>query len=81
MADIKITKLIRKIFLLPDWYVMSEVEEEKLIRYTEEASFAEEARVFRALDCSAFCVNEELCFFCSDLKILCANSTKYSQRH
>lgn len=61
MADV--SKIVRRVFNIPDWYVMCESEKEKLFRYIQEANCAQEARLFRILDCSAFCV-EEKCFFC-----------------
>ena len=43
---------------------MSAYEESKLLRIIEEAKSVMNARVYRALDCSAFCF-EDKCFFCS----------------
>ena len=41
--------------------IMSKFEEEKLFKLIEEAMCAPEARLYRMLDCSAFC-NELMCF-------------------
>ena len=50
-------------FHFPEWYRMTQTEVDKLFSYILEASCAEEARLFRKLDCSAFC-RELLCYFC-----------------
>lgn len=63
MADI--ATLVRRIFRIPVWYEMSDFEQEKLYKYIKEASCPQEARLYRMLDCSAFCV-EEKCFFCGE---------------
>lgn len=58
------SKRIRQVFKIPEWYVMSKVEEDKLHGYILEASNANEANWFRFLDYAAF-GREEFCFFCS----------------
>ena len=63
MAD-RLTKAIKKVFEIPETYEMSAYEESKLLRIIEEAKSVMNARVYRALDCSAFCF-EDKCFFCS----------------
>ena len=63
MADI--TKIVKTVFEIPDWYLMSEREKDKLYSYVREAACVQEARLFRMLDCSAYCV-EELCFLCGN---------------
>ena len=63
MSDIR--RGILKIFDKPEWYeqLMTKEEERKLLGYVMEASCVMEARLFRLLDCSAYCV-ESKCFFC-----------------
>lgn len=63
MADI--SRTVRVVYDIPDWYILSKEEESKLIGYLTEATCFQEARFFRFLDCSAFCV-ESQCFFCGD---------------
>ena len=59
-------KSLLRIFDIPAWYehMMSSEEEKKLIKYVMEASCVMEARLYRILDCSAFCM-EKFCFFCT----------------
>ncbi|MEW8544942.1 MAG: hypothetical protein AB2693_15560 [Candidatus Thiodiazotropha sp.] len=61
--------IILQVFDIPKWYGphMSKEEEQKLFRLIQEASCPQEARLFRKLDCSAFCV-EEKCYFCGDFE-------------
>lgn len=59
MAD-KI-KIVKTVFHIPDWYEFSDFELRKLYSYIKEASCPQEARLFRILDCSAFCY-EDKCF-------------------
>ena len=61
MADIG--KSVRKIFNIPDWYIMSDTEVKRLFRYILESTCPQEARLFRFLDCSAFCT-VDTCYFC-----------------
>lgn len=63
MADIE--KIVRTVFEIPDLYQMPKGEKDKLYSYVIEATCAQEARLFRMLDCSAYCV-EEQCFFCGN---------------
>ena len=49
-------------FEIPEWYDISDVELRKLLDLVKEASCA---RLFRLLDCSTFC-DEENCYFCGD---------------
>lgn len=58
MAD-RLTRAIKEIFQIPDSY-----EERKLLKLVEEAKNVKDARLYRILDCSAYCV-EEFCYFCS----------------
>ena len=55
MAD-RLTKNIKVIFQIPDMYVMSDYEEKKLLKILQEAKSLADARLYRMLDCSAFCV-------------------------
>ena len=65
MADVvNKSYYVRLIFKIPETYVMSRFEEEKLYNYLLKATSRQEAHWFRFLDCAAFC-REELCFFCS----------------
>ena len=61
--------VILDIFKIPKWYgkIMSKFEEEKLFKLIEEASCAADARLYRMLDCSAFC-NERRCYFCGNFE-------------
>ena len=61
MADM--IKLVRKIFAIPEWYPMSDSELKKLVQNITEATCPQEARLYRILDCSAYC-NGKDCFFC-----------------
>ena len=63
MADID--RIVRIVFGIPESYEMSEFERKKLYNYVQEARSAQEARLFRILDCSAFC-NEDKCYFCGE---------------
>ena len=69
MAD-RLEQLIRRVFQIPDWYVLSYVEEKRLYGYCKEACSIQQANLYRALDCSAMC-NGELCYFCSESKPQC----------
>ena len=63
MADL--IKVVKKVFEIPEWYEIKDVELRKLLDLIKEASCEQEARLFRMLDCSAFC-DEENCYFCRD---------------
>ena len=63
MADL--IKAVKKVFEIPEWYEIKDVELRKLLDLTKEGSCEQEARLFRMLDCSAFC-DEENCYFCGD---------------
>lgn len=63
--------MVKNVFGIPDRYVMSDIEEEKLFQLVCEASTRREARLYRMLDCSAFC-REKLCYFCSNPDKWCA---------
>ena len=58
-------KAVKKVFEIPEWYEIKDVELRKLLDLIKEASCEQEARLFRMLDCSAFC-DEENCYFCGD---------------
>ena len=55
--------LILKGFQIPKWYgpSISKEEEQRLFNLIQEASYPHEARMYRILECSAFCV-EEKCY-------------------
>ena len=58
------TLLVKEVFHIPDWYLLTEKEEDKLFRYIFEARDENEARLARFMDCTAIC-DEQYCFFCS----------------
>ena len=62
MADL--IKVV-KVFEIPEWYDISDAELRKLLDLVKEASCAQEARLFRLLDYSAFC-DEENCYLHGD---------------
>lgn len=64
MAEVVLTRLVKMVFQIPEWYVMSKYEEDKLFKLVKEATSVAEVNWFRILDCSAFC-REEFCYFCS----------------
>ena len=55
--------LICRVFVIPTTYEFSKTERERLYQYIQEASCHEEARLYRKLDCSAFC-RIKYCYFC-----------------
>ena len=61
---------ILKVFQIPSWYgeIISKQEKKKLWNCIMEASNAKEARLFRVLDCSAFCI-EKKCYFCGEFQM------------
>ena len=63
-------KVVRKVFEIPEWYDISDVELRKDL--IKETSCAQETRLFRMLDCSAFC-DEENCYFCGDCSRGCGS--------
>ena len=64
MADTSRKSLVKAVFKIPEWYVMSEKEEKKIYKYICETSNHDEARLFRLMDCST-CCDESFCFFCA----------------
>lgn len=85
MADkTTITEFVKAIFAIPDWYLLSEKEENKLMNYIRDARNAQEARLHRFIDCSAFC-DEQFCFFCSaddgEVKRLCSACNVSTERN
>lgn len=82
MADEKFTdfhrQILKSIFGIPKWYVLSQNEESRLIKYFDEANDSvEQANVNRILDCSTIC-NEDDCFFCSEIQALCQPCSRVS---
>ena len=65
--------VVRKIFLIPDWYIISAAELSRLFSYCIEASSADQANLFRELDCSAI-YDERSCYFCSGVEKLCCTN-------
>ena len=75
MADSVFEKdYVKCAFWIPEWYVMSKREEDKLRKYIRDTRSQDEARMFRIMDCSAFC-DERFCYFCAsyekDIQPLC----------
>lgn len=58
------TLIVKEVFGIPEWYLLSEREENKLFKYIITTRNEDQARLFRAMDCSAFC-DEQFCFFCA----------------
>ena len=78
------TLIVKEVFRIPEWYLMTEKEENKLFKYIMDTQGNEnQARLFRAMDCSAFC-DEQYCYFCAaswgDIQRQCASCTKYIAR-
>ena len=66
----KIEEIVREVFNISLTYILSKSEKKRLFTYVQEASSPEEARLYRLLDCSAFC--EDDCFFWKALVITVA---------
>ena len=56
------TLIVKEVFGIPEWYLLTEKEEDKLFKYIIKTRNEDEARLFRAMDCSAYC-DEQFCFF------------------
>ena len=69
------TEYVKLFFGIPEWYILSDRAEAKLQKYLCEAPTHKDARMYRFLDCSAFC-DEQFCYFCAtyygDIRQLCA---------
>ena len=63
------TWLVKLWFDIPSWYVLSEVEENKLFNYI--VVERENSYMARILDCSTIC-DETACYFCAEIEPLCA---------
>ena len=61
------TWLVKLWFSIPNWYVLSTVEEDKLLNYI--VTERENSRIARCLDCTTIC-NEQYCYFCSEVRAL-----------
>ena len=74
---------MKYVFRIPNWYLMSDVEEKKLIKYINEARTIQDARLFRTLDCSTVC-DEKYCYFRAldegEITELCKNCVNFVQR-
>lgn len=85
MADsLSKTSFVKAVFGIPDWYVLTGTEEEKLFKYICETRDYHEARLHRFLDCSAFC-DDQFCFFCAayemhEIRKLCSSCHAYVTR-
>ena len=83
MADIDLRLIVRATFGISDWYMLSEQEEDKLLKYIREARNAQEAHYFRFLDCTTKC-DEQFCYFCAayegDIQKLCTPCNAYTKR-
>lgn len=62
----RLTNSIKKIFELPNWYLPSETEINKLFTYVRNEGNIRRAKSARSLDCSAFCPGTD-CYFCMDI--------------
>ena len=73
------TLIVKEVFGIPEWYLLSEKEENKLFKYIINTRNEDEARLFRAMDCSAFC-EEQFCYFCAtywgDIQGQCVSCTQ-----
>ena len=69
------TQFVKWVFGIPEWYLMTEREENKLFGYICEARNIQEANLHRIMDCSTIC-DEQFCFFCAadegDIEKMCA---------
>ena len=59
--------IVRSVFGVPGWYVLSDNEEQKLFSYLMTAQTVPEAILKRILDCSTIC-DEKYCYFCAESK-------------
>ena len=62
------TWLVKLWFQIPEWYILSVEEENKLFRYI--ITERENSYTARYLDCEAMC-DGTLCFFCSEVSESC----------
>ena len=78
MADAGMLKtwVVRTFFKIPLWYVLTQVEEERLFNYIISEQW--NASMARFLDCTTIC-DDRLCYFCSDESPLCRHCTRYSR--
>ena len=77
------TCFVKRMFEIPDWYLMTEKEENKLYKYLCESRYSQEAKFIRLLDCSTTCIcDERFCYFCpayaGDIKRLCNPCKSYT---
>ena len=54
----KIEEIVREVFNISLTYILSKSEKKRLLAYVQEASCPEDARLYRLLDCSAFCEDD-----------------------
>ena len=58
------TLKVKEVFRKPEWYLMTEKEENKLFKYIMDIQGNEnQAPLFPAMGCSALC-DEQYCYFC-----------------
>ena len=57
------TNFVKAVFGIPDWYILSEMGEERLFKYICETRNIYEANLFRVIDCSTNFVLVSFVFF------------------
>lgn len=57
---------LRRIFGIPEWYIFSQQELQRLSGYVRDSQSLREVMLSRYLDCEAFCEGEN-CFFCGEI--------------
>ena len=74
---------VKRMLEIPDWYLMTEREENKLYKYLCESKNSQEATFIRLLNCSTIC-DERFCYFCpaytGDIKRLCNPCKSFTDR-
>ena len=55
--------IVRKVFGKPDWYLLSEQEENKLFKSICDTRDEDKASLFHFMDCTTIC-DEQFCYFC-----------------
>ena len=67
------TDIVRSIFGVPSWYIISEKEEQRLFNYIMSTETVQEAIFNRILDCSTIC-SERHCYFCDESEpVMCCS--------
>ena len=71
--------IIKSVFGIPKWYVLSEKEEQRLFNYIMSTETVQEAIFNRILDCSTFC-DEASCYFCLETEPVMCRSRVMERR-